>query len=145
MTEIGRKIYYSTITGEIILTISDRKGPYVHATSIEQDISEFIVLSERNRDTFDVIELEYGQYSQDFAECNGYRVNPETKTLEFSYPDPNEPNIEQPYQAPLSEQVKNLEATILEMTAYSATQDERLVMQEQALLELTTTIAGGNA
>lgn len=141
---IGRRIYHEIATGNVIVDTGERQGAVV-PTTIDQDISIYTVLSERNRDTFAVLELEYGQYAQDFEECNGYRVNPETKTLEFSYPDPNEPTVEQPYQAPLSEQVKNLEATILEMTAYSATQDERLVMQEQALLELTTTIAGGNA
>jgi len=38
-----------------------------------------------------VLEPEYGQYAQDFAESNGYRVNPETKKLEFSYPDSEQP------------------------------------------------------
>lgn len=142
--KIGRKIYYDKTTGNIVFDKGEMLGSVI-ATTIEQDIATYAALSERNRDTFDVLELPYGAYSQDFAECNGYRVNVETKTLEFSYPDPNEPTLEQPYQAPLSEQVKNHEATILEMTAYSAAQDERLVMQEQALLELTTTIAGGNA
>lgn len=138
-----RRIFYDKTTGESIVQDGYSEGMVI--PTIEQVIATYTALSERNRDTFDVLELPFGAYSQDFAECNGYRVNVETKTLEFSYPDPNEPTLEQPYQAPLSEQVKNLEATILEMTAYSATQDERLVMQEQALLELTTTIAGGNA
>lgn len=143
MNEGIRRIFYDNTTGDKIHEIG-RNGSFTLPT-IDQDITTYTALSERNRDTFDVLELDFGAYSQDFRECNGYRVNVETKTLEFSYPDPNEPTVEQPYQAPLSEQVKNLEATILEMTAYSAAQDERLVMQEQALLELTTTIAGGNA
>lgn len=141
--KIPRKIYYDTVNGEVLVNTGEHEG--LVPRTIEQDIQTFNVLRERNRDTFDVLELEYGAYAQDFNECTGYRVNIETKTLEFSYPDPNNPGMEQPYQAPLSEQVKNLEATILEMTAYSAVQDERLAMQEQALLELTTTIAGGNA
>lgn len=141
---VGKMIFYDKITGEKIVDTGEWSNVNVKKT-VDQQIATYKELSERNRDTFDVLELPYGAYSQDFAECTGYRVNVETKALEFSYPDPNEPNIEQPYQAPLSEKVKNLEATILEMTAYSAAQDERLVMQEQALLELTTTIAGGNA
>lgn len=96
------------MTGNTIVDIGEREGLVV-ATTTEQDIEIFTELSERNRDTFDVLELDFGAYSQDFAECNGYRINVETKTLEFSYPDPNEPNIEQPYQAPLSEKVKKLE------------------------------------
>lgn len=137
-------IFYDKVTGEKIVDTGEWSNVNIKKT-VDQQITTYKELSERNRDTFDVLELDFGAYSQDFRECNGYRVKVETKTLEFSYPDPNSPGTEQPYQAPLSEQVKNLEATILEMPAYSAAQDERLAMQEQALLELTTTIAGGNA
>lgn len=144
MNHIKRRIYYDISTGNVIQDTGERHGSVV-PTTIEQDILTYTALSERNRDTFDVLELDYGAYAQDFAECNGYRVNLETKTLEFSYPVPNEPGVEQPYQAPLTDQVKILEATVLEMTAYSASQDERLANQEQAVLELTTLIAGGNA
>lgn len=102
-----RRIFYDKTTGESIVQDGYSEGMVI--PTIEQVIATYTALSERNRDTFDVLELPFGAYSQDFAECNGYRVNVETKTLEFSYPDPNEPSVEQPYQAPLSEQVKKLE------------------------------------
>lgn len=101
---IGRRIYYEIVNGNVIIDTGERQGS-VRSTTVEQDIEVYTALSERNRETFDYIEFEYGQYAQDFAESNGYRANPETKTLEFSYPDPNEPEIEQPYQVPLSEQI----------------------------------------
>ena len=113
--QIGRKIYYDTTSGNVILDTGEFQG-YVVPTTVEQDIQTYKALSERNRETFDTIELEYGQYAQDFMDCNGYRVNPETKELEFSYPDPNEPEVEQPYQAPLSEKVKEQEQAIGELT-----------------------------
>jgi hypothetical protein len=84
MNKIGRKLYYDLATGNIILDTGERQGSVI-PTSIEQDIQTYKTLSERNRDTFNVIELEYGQYAQDFRECNGYRVNPTTKGLEFNY------------------------------------------------------------
>lgn len=102
-----RRIFYDKTTGESIVQDGYSEGMVI--PTIEQVIATYTALSERNRDTFDVLELDFGAYSQDFRECNGYRVNVETKTLEFSYPDPNEPNVEQPYQAPLSEKVKQLE------------------------------------
>lgn len=105
--QIGRRIYFDKISGEIILNVHERIG-FVIPTTIEQDIQTYKTLSERNRDTFDYIELEYGQYAQDFAECNGYRINVDDKTIEFSYPDDNEEPIEPVYQAPLSEQVEGL-------------------------------------
>lgn len=106
--EIGRRIYFEKLTGNVLVDTGVRQGP-TNPTSVEQDISIFKALSERNRDTFDYVELDYGQYVQDFAECNGYRVNPETKQIEFSYSDPNAPTEPVVYQKPLSEQVKELE------------------------------------
>ncbi|WP_162985607.1 hypothetical protein [Virgibacillus halodenitrificans] len=106
--KIGSRIYFERESGNILIIRGERQGPYVKQTSITQDIETYKALSERNRDTFDYIELEYGQYAQDFAESNGYRVNPTTRKLEFSYPDPNAPEEPQPYQAPLSEEVKQL-------------------------------------
>lgn len=120
--QIGKRIFYELATGNIIVDTGERQGAVV-PTTVEQDIMTFKVLSIRNRDTFDTLELEYGQYAQDFAESNGYHVNPETKTLEFSYPAPNEPSIEQPYQAPLSEKVATLETQVQ--------------TQEQAIADLT--------
>lgn len=105
---IGKRIYYLINTGEVVVIIGDRSG-IVTTTTLEDDLQNYKILTELNAEAFNYIELEYGLYDQDFRECNGYRVNPETKTLEFSYPDPNEPTVEQPYQAPLSEKVKQLE------------------------------------
>ena len=106
--DIGRKIYFDVVTGDTIIDTGERRGGTLPKT-VEQDIKTFIALSERNRESFDVLELEYGQYAQDFAECNGYRVNPDTKELEFSYPDPNEPEAPPVFQKALSEQIKTLE------------------------------------
>lgn len=111
MNKIGRRIYFDIATGNIILDKGEMQGSII-VTTIEQDITSFAALSERNRTTFDVIELPFGAYAQDFMECNGYRVNPTTKELEFSYPDPNEPQPEPVYQTPLSEQVKNLKTQL---------------------------------
>lgn len=125
MRRLGRKIYYDIPTGNVILDTGERQGSVV-PTTVEQDVQTYKALSERNRETFDYIELEYGQYARDFAECNGYKVNPETKELEFSYPDPNEPEEEPIYQKPLSEQINELEGKT-----------------DQAIMELTMILAMG--
>lgn len=113
--KIGRRIYYDVATGNVIVDTGERQG-FVKPTTVEQDIQAYKALSERNRETFDYIELEYGAYAQDFAECNGYRVNPETKQLEFSYPDPNEPDAPPVYQKPLSEEVEETKQAIAELS-----------------------------
>jgi hypothetical protein len=115
--QIGRKIFYEKATGNVILDTGERSGSVVVKT-VDQDIADFKALSERNRSTFDVIDLPFGAYAQDFAECNGYRVNPSTKALEFSYPDPNQPITTEPiYQKPLSEQNAELTEQIAQMSS----------------------------
>ncbi|MBD7908273.1 hypothetical protein [Sporosarcina gallistercoris] len=122
---IVRRIFYDKITGNILLDTGERRG-LVKTTTIEEDIANYVVLSERIRATFGAIELSCGQYAQDFTESNGYRVNPETKQIEFSYPDPNEPEVEQPNLSPLSESVNsNME--------YLVDVDFRLSMIEMGL------------
>ena len=120
--QIGRRIYFDKSTGDVLVDTGNRQGS-VTETTVEQDIEVYEELAERVRASYDYINLEYNQYTQDFAESNGYRVDPKTKILEFSYPDPNEPEIEQPYQAPLSEQIAANTDYLLEV-------DFRLIMIE---------------
>jgi hypothetical protein len=108
MNQIGRKIYYDKQTGNVLVDTGEHEGFFTPST-VDQDFETYQVLKERVRDTVGVIQLEFGQYAQDFAECNGYRVNPETLELEFSYPDTNNPTQEQVFQMPLTEQVRELE------------------------------------
>lgn len=125
---IGRKIYFDKMSGDVIIDIGERVGD-VQSTTVEQDIQTYKALSERNRETFDYIELEYGMYSQDFEKCNGYKVNLKTKQIEFSYPNPNDTAEPPTYQAPLSVEVKQLQednAMIAETLAIALTEIEEL-------------------
>lgn len=103
-SQIGRRIYFDKESGNILVNTGEHIG-ILQESTFERDIEVYKELSEKNRDTFDVIELEFGQYAKDFAECIDYRVNPETKQLEFSYPDPNNPEAPQVFRKPLSEAV----------------------------------------
>lgn len=124
---IGRRIYFEIATGNVILDTGERWGSVV-LTTLEQDWESYSALQERVPSTVSVIELEYGQYAQVFTECSGYRVDLETGKLVFQYPDPNEPDEEQPYQAPLSEQVEELKV------ARSATDSTLLELMEVVFL-----------
>jgi len=113
---IRRKIYYDKLTGNVLIDTGEKCG-FVTECSIEQDFENYTVLKARVRETVGMIQLEYGQYAQDFRECNGYRVNPETRQIEFSYPDPNQPEPREPiYQKPLSEEIADLKQSIAELT-----------------------------
>lgn len=121
MNKIGRKIYYDKATGNVILDTGEMVG-FVTPTTIDEDFETYKALKERVRDTVGVIQLEYGQYAADFAQCNGYRVNPQTLEIEFSYPDPNATEPQEPvYQKPLTEQLKETQQAVAELALLLAT------------------------
>lgn len=105
--QIGRKIYYEKLTGNVLVDTGERCGSVVE-TTIEQDFEIYAALKERLPEAVGVMQLEYGQFQQDFTECNGCRVNPETLLLEFSYPNPLEPEAIL-YRVPLSQEVIELQ------------------------------------
>lgn len=62
---IGQKIYYEKETGNIIWVTSSRSGFAVETTK-EQDFISYKALSERDPETVDMIQLEYGAYDDDY-------------------------------------------------------------------------------
>lgn len=86
MMEIGMKIYFEKATGNVVVNTGEQVGRLVVETTEDQDYATYKSLAERVRDTIGVVKLKYGQFRREFAECNGYRVNPDTEDLEFTYP-----------------------------------------------------------
>lgn len=111
MLQIGRRIYYDKSTGNAIIDTGECSGDVIEMT-IEQDFQVYVALTKRVPDTVGVLQLEYGQYAQDFHDCNGYRVDitGDTPTLVFSYPDPSAPEAPPVYQKPITTQVEELKA-----------------------------------
>lgn len=133
--KIGRKIYFELSTGNVIIDTGQRRGSVI-PTTFEQDWLSYSELQERVPSTVGLIELEYGQYSQDFSECIGYHVDIETDKLVFSYPDPNEPEIEQSYQAPLSVQIEELKQENELLKARDKALSERADFVEDLIAEM---------
>ncbi|WP_232061466.1 hypothetical protein [Paenibacillus odorifer] len=143
--QIGRKIFYELTTGYVVQDIGERSGDVIE-TTIDQDFAAYRALSERVPETVGILQLEYEEYKQDFAECNGYRVNVNTKKLEFSYPDPNtEPEYPQEpvYQEPLTERLKNLELESAGIGFELATTQSRLDQAEQEQANLLLRLVEG--
>ncbi|MGD6876756.1 hypothetical protein [Bacillus infantis] len=150
------KFYFNKSTGDIFFETSAES-----VTTIEQDIATFTALSERNRETFDVIELPFGAYQQDFAESVGYRVDvdalaelPEDRRGEaivFSVADPENPEVPIELPKPLSVQIEELkDFNVSNMLAMTEMYEEKLVLEERnkqtmlALTELYEIVLGGN-
>lgn len=112
MNQVGRKVYYDKSTGNVVFITSEMVG-WVEDSTVEQDFATYRELAERLPESVGVIHLEYGQYAEDFAQCNGVRVNLAVlatveqphEALEFSYPDPQQPQ-EPVFQKPLTVQLE---------------------------------------
>lgn len=113
--QIGRKIYFDKVTGDVIQDTGERSGN-VRETTTAQDFAAYAKLAERVIEGVGMLQLEYRQYAQDFVECNGYRVDITLTppALEFSYPDPNQPGQPPIYQKPLTEQIGEIKAADLD-------------------------------
>lgn len=138
--QIGRKIYYDKETGSVLADTGERSGDVVE-TTWEQDFNSYKALTERVEETVGVIELEYGENAQDFAECNGYRVDVKTGKLKFSFPDPNEKSDEPQkpqYIEPLSIQVAAMKSENTLLKAQVKAQSERSDFIEDVISELAT-------
>ena len=146
---IGRKLYYELATGDMILIIPEKHHENAVNTTKEQDFQIYDVLAARNPDTVGVIQLEYGQYSAEFQSARSVKVDVETGELLFEYPkfDPpltvqvenlqRENEVLKAENEQLKERTEELETALLEMTTISAE-------QEQAILELSMLLGGGN-
>jgi hypothetical protein len=84
MKYIKRRIYFEKDTGRIILDTGKMQGDVIE-TTVEQDIEAYSILAKQPEGTFDVLELDYGAYDEEFSKCTGYRINAEKRVLEFTY------------------------------------------------------------
>ena len=104
---IGKRIYYLKVDGRVILDTGEAEG-WVNPTTTEDDWRIYSELQKYNKTEVDFIELQFGEFKTEFAECTSYRVNVDTKKLEFDYtPVPEPPEV--PVKPSLHERVDDLE------------------------------------
>lgn len=91
MKQIGTKVYYCLLTGNVIKIIGDMEG-YVKETTFDEDIEIYRELKERDRQTIGLLQFEFGKYLKLSQGATGVMVDIETKELIFTYEElPNEP------------------------------------------------------
>lgn len=106
---IGKRIYYLKVDGRVILDTGEAEG-WVLPTTTEDDWRIYSELQKYNKTEVDFIELQFGEFKTEFAECTSYRVNAETKQLEFDYtPIPEPPDV--PHTPTIHERLDALEKT----------------------------------
>ena len=104
---LGKRIYYLKVDGRVVLDTGEAEG-WVNPTTTEDDWIIYAELSKYNKSEVDYIELQFGEFKTEFTECTSYRVNVDTKQLEFDY-TPVPPSPEVPVAPSLHERVDNLE------------------------------------
>lgn len=141
--EIGQKVFYENDTGNILIVHPSVRGDeiYVKDRALEEIIYLYPVLKNRDRNTFDVIELEYGQFDEDFAQSSERWVDPETKQLKFVYRDPNEPEAPPVFRKPLTQEVDELNTTIGTLLLESANDKATISSLEETVGTLLFEVA----
>ena len=74
MAQIGRRVYYNKLTGEILTDTGEREGEVVE-TTIDDDFNFFPGLTGRTLNDTGVIELEYGELRERIEGRESWRVD----------------------------------------------------------------------
>lgn len=140
MKQIGAKIYYCTITGNVIKIMGDMQG-YVKETSFDEDIEIYTELKERDRETIGLLQFEYGEYPKLSQGSTGVMVDLKTKELIFSYEELPTPPQEPTEIEIMQEKISILEAENADLLLDSAIKDSKISTLENDLADLTLEIA----
>lgn len=91
----GSRVYYLKENGNVVFKTGQAEG-WVIEIKPEQDWEIYTELQKYTKESLDFIQLQYDEFKTEFAECTSYRVNIETKKLEFEYGEkPNPPEVPQ--------------------------------------------------
>ena len=126
--QIGTKLYYCLLTGNVIKIIGDMQG-YVKETTFDEDIEIYTELKERNKSSIGLLQFEYGEYPKLSKGSSGVMVNLETKELIFSYEE-----LPTPPQEPTEIEIIQEKISILE--AENETLKQELSITQDAVNEL---------
>lgn len=107
--QIGTKIYYCLLTGNVIKIIGDCQG-YVKETTFDEDIEIYTELKERNRGSIGLLTFNYGEYPKLSKGSTGVMVNLKTKELIFNYDELPTPPQEPTEIELIKEKISILEA-----------------------------------
>ena len=119
--QLGTKVYYCLLTGNIIKIIGDMQG-YVKETTFNEDIEIYAELKERDINTIGLLQFKYGEYPKLSKDSTGVMVDLDTKELIFSYEElpqiPQEPTefeLMQEEIKALKEEINILKTSISEV------------------------------
>ncbi|MEK4732783.1 hypothetical protein [Paenibacillus sp. FSL L8-0641] len=110
--QIGSKVYWRKSSGEVIFMTSQVESESARETTKEDDMGFYPQLKGYDPEQVDVLKLEFDKFTEDFYHATSYRVNPDTKTMEFTYPSKS--GSDSPPTKPLTDQVAELKLADLD-------------------------------
>ncbi len=103
----GSRVYYLKENGNVVFKTGQAEG-WVTEITPTQDWEIYTELQKYTKESLDFIQLQYDEFKTEFAECTSYRVNVDTKQLEFDYtPVPEPPEV--PHTPTIHERLDALE------------------------------------
>lgn len=84
--QIGRKVYYELNTGNVIQDTGEMQGSVIE-TTIDEDFQAYVNLSERVKESVGYVQLEYGQYRENFGKYP-YHIDIETQEIVWDTDNP---------------------------------------------------------
>ncbi|OMF31950.1 hypothetical protein [Paenibacillus peoriae] len=102
--KIGPKVYWRKTSGEVIFITPQVESASARETDKADDMGFYPQLKGYDPEQLDVLKLEFNKYTEDFRHTISYMVNPDTKTMEFTYPS----NSGSESEKPLIDQVAEL-------------------------------------
>lgn len=136
--QIGTKIYYCLVTGNVIKIIGDMMG-YVKETTFDEDIEIYTELKERDKDSIGLLQFGYGEYPKLSQGSTGVMVDLETKELIFSYEElpipPQEPTLDEIVQEQ-GNKISILEAENSALLESQKVQDRTIVENDMRMMDL---------
>jgi len=147
MSRIGRKLYYNIYTGQVIVDTGELDVDGLKPTTVEEDFKLYSELKKFKRDSIGCYQLEYGQFKEDFAKCNGVMIDLSTNEVKFSYPDNNSNGGTTFIEKPLTVQVEELrqqnDYLMLALVELAEKNEQEKTKTQLALAEMASFLIGG--
>lgn len=142
LNELGTKIYYCELTGNIIKIIGDSVGA-VKETSIDEDHEIYSELKEREKDTIGLIKYEYGVYEKLSKNSTGCYFDLVKEEVVFIYEDLNQPEEPTREIDILSKKIEIIESENADLLFDSMMKDTKIDQLEKDLADLTFEVIMG--
>ena len=132
INQIGTKIYYCNLTGNVIKIIGDMQG-YVKETTFDEDYLIYQELNEREKESIGLIQLGYGEYAILSKDSTGVMVDLDTNELIFTYEEIPQPPAEPTWEEVINDKISTLEEENIKLKESQAEQDIMMQSTQDAV------------